>query len=82
MTSATIHAFVEWDGLEGVRQLMLGVVSSSMIIELLAFFEGYATECAEVLGYLFGSFWSCLGVRQFFFVRTPFMPLQFYLRRV
>jgi len=51
MTSATIHAFVEWDGLEGVHQLKLGVVSSSMIPELLAFVEGFATECAEVLGY-------------------------------
>ena len=51
MSSTTIHAFVAWNGLEVVRQLTLGVVSSSMIPELLAFVEGFATECAEVLGY-------------------------------
>ena len=51
MSSTTIHAFVAWNGLEGVRQLTLAVVSSSMIPKLLAFFEGYVTECAEVLGY-------------------------------
>ena len=49
MTSTTIHALVEGDGLDGVNQLMLGVVSSSMIPELLTFAEGLVTYRTEVL---------------------------------
>jgi hypothetical protein len=44
MTSTTIHALVEGDGLDGVNQLLLGVVSSSMIPKLLTFVECLVTQ--------------------------------------
>ena len=81
VSSATFIAFVVRYGLESIHQLMLCVISSSMVPKLLALVEYFAANGTEVLWNLVGTFWPCFSVGKRFFMIFPFMTLQGLYRR-